>query len=215
MFRLVICLILANLTFLNSNPSSCDPSMDLTGVSGNCYEFKRCQEGVLSILTCPDNLVWDDVNDVCNYPYLVTGPCSNLTALNQCDSSIDFKTAPGNCSQYTRCINGEVIVLDCQTGLYWDELLQYCNFKESVVCPPTTTLTTTTSTTTTTTTTPTSTTTTTTTTTPTTTTSTTSTTKHTTKATSSSNGQHTNIFFHHTNIFFQLTKNIFQRTKKK
>lgn len=55
----------------------CDPSIDLTVLPSDCGKFRRCS-GVLIIMECPANLVFDNKIKACNHPENVAGPCGTL-----------------------------------------------------------------------------------------------------------------------------------------
>ncbi|CAF0750587.1 unnamed protein product [Brachionus calyciflorus] len=47
----------------------------LTVVDGDCSKYKTCANGILNIMSCPDNLVFDSHLKICNRPESVSGPC--------------------------------------------------------------------------------------------------------------------------------------------
>lgn len=51
-----------------------------------------------------------------------------------CDQSMDFSPVPGDCSKFYRCSNGQLIIMDCSSGLYFDNNLKVCNWPDQVTC---------------------------------------------------------------------------------
>ncbi|CAF0750508.1 unnamed protein product [Brachionus calyciflorus] len=47
----------------------------LTVVDGDCSKYKTCANGILNIMSCPDNLVFDSHLKICNRPESVSGLC--------------------------------------------------------------------------------------------------------------------------------------------
>ncbi|RNA18636.1 cell death abnormality 1-like isoform X1 [Brachionus plicatilis] len=52
-----------------------------------------------------------------------------------CDQSMDFSPVPGDCNKFYRCAHGQLVVMDCSSGLYFDNNLKICNWQDQVACP--------------------------------------------------------------------------------
>ncbi|CAF0752141.1 unnamed protein product [Brachionus calyciflorus] len=54
---------------------------------------------------------------------------------NKCDISMDYSSVHGNCNQFQRCDNGEIIIMNCPSSLVWDASIKTCNYPENVAGP--------------------------------------------------------------------------------
>ncbi|GJQ81026.1 hypothetical protein Trydic_g21838, partial [Trypoxylus dichotomus] len=59
-----------------------------------------------------------------NYEDLVTCP----------DSGMSFHPHPSSCSKFIQCNNGEVLVINCAAGFYFDPIRGHCYFADQVDC---------------------------------------------------------------------------------
>lgn len=126
---------------------------------GSCYlpgptehDYIECSNGLPSYKTCPNNLVWNQELETCDWP---TDPPSNSSS--NADGSAQKNLAPaqsksfslcslcafpintneyGSCylpnilnpTTYFQCDNGEPVKLSCSPGLVWNQFKQTCDW---------------------------------------------------------------------------------------
>ncbi|CAF0717999.1 unnamed protein product [Brachionus calyciflorus] len=66
--------------FYNVKPPKCNLEIDYTNVPGSCVRFRRCSNGYMWILNCPENTVWDNKSKTCADKSQVTAPCGTLVS---------------------------------------------------------------------------------------------------------------------------------------
>ncbi|CAF0832697.1 unnamed protein product [Brachionus calyciflorus] len=55
-------------------------SSEMKSVPNDCSKFEMCSNGIVTIMTCPNNLVFDDKMKICNYSHNVYGRCGSKQA---------------------------------------------------------------------------------------------------------------------------------------
>ncbi|CAF0920296.1 unnamed protein product [Brachionus calyciflorus] len=117
----------------------CTSDQDLTPV--DCLSYNRCQNGFLTIESCPDGLVFDSSAKICNSPAEVP-ECEATTTTTppppvvggECLSADDLTQVPDNCAQFYRCANGYRSTFNCPAGTKFDSNLKVCNWADQVTC---------------------------------------------------------------------------------
>lgn len=112
--------------------------------------FYKCEDGQQFYFLCQTGMLFDDVNKVCDYYYLVD-PSLPITTISSQETTntpriipfIDigcgtlpegFYRDPDDCSIYRVCTKGEQYDFYCQEGLYFDTKKEVCNFDYIVDC---------------------------------------------------------------------------------
>ena len=109
-------------------------SIDLTRDPNDCTKFRRCDRGYIVIMSCNDNLFFDNNLKVCNWPNQVS-ECQTNTWGNECDISQDLTRLENDCKRYYRCKNGYLTTEICPEGLAFDQDLKRCELESVVKCP--------------------------------------------------------------------------------
>lgn len=126
------------------------PEGELFPVEGKCNMFYKCNFNCAVEQYCPNNLVYNPNTEECEYPqdYVCpweytppSGPnagpsgiaCeSNGRCMGQREGT--YLKSTTNCSNYVVCQCECEVEMECADGLYWDESLQTCNYKNQVTC---------------------------------------------------------------------------------
>lgn len=97
----------------------------------DCHYYFICVHGEeSSIQSCAPNTYWDAVNNRCDVRDNVL--CAeDLTCP---DTGVEFLPHPKSCRTYFMCISGIANQLQCAPGFYWNEIHNYCDVEENVVC---------------------------------------------------------------------------------
>uniref|UniRef100_T1GUD7 Chitinase n=1 Tax=Megaselia scalaris TaxID=36166 RepID=T1GUD7_MEGSC len=112
--------------------------------------FYKCEDGQQFYFLCQTGMLFDDVNKVCDYYYLVD-PSLPITTISSQETTntpriipfVDigcgtlpegFYRDPDDCSIYRVCTKGEQYDFYCQEGLYFDTKKEVCNFDYIVDC---------------------------------------------------------------------------------
>lgn len=51
-----------------------------------------------------------------------------------CDQSMDLTAVPGDCNKFYRCANGQLFIMDCSSGLHFDQNMKICNWPDQANC---------------------------------------------------------------------------------
>jgi len=116
----------------------------------NCRKYWHCYGGTGEHMICKDNLLYDPVNNWCNYPESVQcgdrpicGPCDEdcQTTTVACDHQMDCSAMPDgwypdtyNCRKYWHCEGGQGTHYLCENNLLFDPVHIWCDFSNSVDC---------------------------------------------------------------------------------
>nr|XP_022904614.1 chondroitin proteoglycan-2-like [Onthophagus taurus] len=129
---------------------------------GDCRRFCKCDWGKPYEFTCPSNLYFDTILDVCVFPedtdctnayyYIIRFSTMNTlsvsillaigflttSAIPNCpDRNEEFATLlphESDCSKFYKCEAGVAVVYDCPAGLYFNPVLSVCDYPEEVDC---------------------------------------------------------------------------------
>ncbi|KAL4224053.1 chitin binding [Mactra antiquata] len=105
-----------------------------------CRSFAKCTGGQVSIVDCPNDMVYNNKTGVCDDAANVAAPCGNLI---DCSNSPDGRYADKdqNCKTWYTCQDNKFLGHNfCPEGTVFDEGLATCNW-EDAVAPPCGTLT--------------------------------------------------------------------------
>ncbi|KAG5898254.1 hypothetical protein JTB14_029632 [Gonioctena quinquepunctata] len=130
----------------------------------NCSQYFECHRGNKTVLACWDNLLWNDVEKVCDYPEntecFVTasptpdpGPTSDpgptpapepTTPGADIPASVDpscpvsetiiYSIVPGKCKMFYECYRGWKFTMTCPGDMYWNHIYNFCDNLEHVDC---------------------------------------------------------------------------------
>ncbi|XP_054003273.1 uncharacterized protein LOC128889575 [Hylaeus anthracinus] len=115
-----------------------------------CNMYFLCKDGELIRQFCPKGEVFDDVNQVCDFPTITSEPTestesSTITTIptKPTDPSANGRCPPSghvkiphetDCNRYYECLNGVEKPSKCLDGHYFNELLQICDLPENTKC---------------------------------------------------------------------------------
>jgi len=111
--------------------NECDDNVDFTRVANDCTKFYRCERGWLKTESCPENLVFDNVEKFCDWPEFVKG-CEHTFWGNECDAKIDLTRVANDCTKFYRCDRGWLQTETCPDNLVFDNNAKVCNWPEQV-----------------------------------------------------------------------------------
>jgi len=92
----------------------------------NCSQFFRCYQGEAQLFECPSYSYFDPVYEVCK-------PAKKP----QCPSTNDkpvYLPHPTNCNAFYECNWGNVVMLYCPEGLYFNNISNVCDYPQNVDC---------------------------------------------------------------------------------
>lgn len=97
----------------------------------DCHHYFICWNGEQSsIQACAPNTYWDAVHGRCDIRDNVL--CANEV---QCsETGVHFVPHPKSCSTYFMCVSGTANQLTCSPGTLWNEIHNYCDDANQVVC---------------------------------------------------------------------------------
>jgi len=76
---------------------------------------------------------------MCDFPE--NAPCTSVLLPPRCPSGYTGFFFSTRCYQYIYCQNGEILLnLECQEGMYFDDIAKSCLYDTNNTCPRTTTL---------------------------------------------------------------------------
>lgn len=123
-----------------------------------CSMYLICQDGKVSIHTCPGGLHFNPIIEQCDWPKGCVSHSNNVgtqpdipkrdeenkstPAAIQCigtcpitdpkDRTIHLPT--NDCTKFCACSNGLGIIMNCPPGLHFDKKLEICNYPRSAKC---------------------------------------------------------------------------------
>ncbi|KAH8315283.1 hypothetical protein KR074_003176, partial [Drosophila pseudoananassae] len=127
-----------------------EPEGKLFPVEGKCNMFYKCNYNCAVEQYCPNNLIYDSTNEICNYPQNVeckweytppSGPTagpsgtaceSNGRCLGQLEGT--YLNSTTSCNGYVVCQCECEVEMSCPVGLYWDQTKKTCNYERNVTC---------------------------------------------------------------------------------
>ncbi|XP_035447318.2 chondroitin proteoglycan 2 [Spodoptera frugiperda] len=112
----------------------------------NCNQFYKCYEGKPTALFCQLNLFYNPKKGFCDWQHNVN--CGNRAIPGEnslsddennfselCAGFNEGKILPHeNCSQFYKCMNGQLFPMDCPPGLYFNSMLKVCDWPMNVDC---------------------------------------------------------------------------------
>ncbi|XP_076626723.1 uncharacterized protein LOC143344495 [Colletes latitarsis] len=108
----------------------------------SCVNYLNCWDGVVIEQSCPDGLLFNAVNLVCDYDYnvncggrpLPTPKPSLPTGSKLCPESNGRYRSATNCSEFYVCVFGRPVKFGCPRGLVYNDLLGVCDYQYNVDC---------------------------------------------------------------------------------
>jgi len=115
--------------------------MDAFPHPDSCAEYLICWGGELLELTCPDDMLFDIIDLVCDHPDFVVclGDPWPPTEDPDCPpaGSNEIRFLPSNfCDEFYICINGQPVLHFCRPGQHWNEHEEFCDDPEFAGCDP-------------------------------------------------------------------------------
>ncbi|KAH8397072.1 hypothetical protein KR215_008323, partial [Drosophila sulfurigaster] len=119
-------------------------------IEGVCNKFYKCNFNCAVEQSCPNNLLYDSVKELCDYPQNVdcewpytppSGPTAGPSGIS-CESNGRclgeregvFFPSLTSCSGYIVCQCECEVEMQCSGDLYWDQTLKTCNYANKVNC---------------------------------------------------------------------------------
>ncbi|XP_050462451.1 uncharacterized protein LOC126857261 [Cataglyphis hispanica] len=105
-----------------------------------CNVYYKCEKGVKISQTCPDEMHFDYVREICDFPEKVNcvRPIRTVDILmgscNKCGPEGRAFQHESDCSSYYLCSNGTKILKHCMAGLYFNVTLQMCDYPTKTDC---------------------------------------------------------------------------------
>ncbi|KAH8261309.1 hypothetical protein KR044_006993, partial [Drosophila immigrans] len=119
-------------------------------IEGVCNMFYKCNFNCAVEQSCPNNLIYDQVHQLCDYPQNVkcewpytppSGPNAGPSGIScetngRCLGQREGTFFPSltSCSGYAVCQCECEVEMQCKNGLYWDQSLKTCNYPDKVEC---------------------------------------------------------------------------------
>ncbi|XP_030373041.1 chitin-binding domain protein cbd-1-like [Scaptodrosophila lebanonensis] len=95
----------------------------------NCREYYHCLYGQGVLKSCPENLYWEPQLHVCGWNSEYCSNDSSESPQGRCQAGVEFLPFEPDCRKYIQCDSGNEIVQSCPPLLYWNEVLQRCDYK--------------------------------------------------------------------------------------
>ncbi|XP_057662384.1 chondroitin proteoglycan 2-like [Diorhabda carinulata] len=147
-----------------ANPTSIDPICPSTEGTTNvvypddCSKYYKCTDGHSSILSCPENMLFNPKTNKCDYmdnvscnsttPHTSTSTITttstpaNPTSIDPICPSTEGTTNvvyPDDCSKYYKCTDGHSSILSCPENMLFNPKTNKCDYMDNVSCDLTTT----------------------------------------------------------------------------
>ncbi|XP_045775358.1 chitin-binding domain protein cbd-1-like isoform X2 [Maniola jurtina] len=138
----------------NCNPGEAPEICAREGSNGaliaheNCNQYYKCYAGVPNVLRCMNTLMFDPIKGWCDWPEQVD--CAGRITSNDEDSGNDnpakaseicaragsdgVLVAHAMCNQFYKCSHGELMELECQSGLQYNPSMGLCDWPSNVDC---------------------------------------------------------------------------------
>ncbi|XP_047112119.1 mucin-5AC-like [Schistocerca piceifrons] len=127
----------------------------------NCSVFYKCDHAAPVLFVCPDELHFNKVLEVCDWPDVAgctastdasstaaptAAPTAGSTPAEACpavgtcpqyeDENSIAKHLPHttNCSQFCKCDHGKPVTMDCPAGLHFNAVLEVCDWPQNAGC---------------------------------------------------------------------------------
>lgn len=117
----------------------------------NCNKFYKCDRGLPVTLECPDNLLYNSILGICDWPVNVDCgdrvlpetisivlPGSNrpLAVYEACanDKTNGLLLAHEHCNRFYKCSYGLPVAFSCPAGLLYNIEQQWCDWQTNVEC---------------------------------------------------------------------------------
>ncbi|KAH8372296.1 hypothetical protein KR093_010970, partial [Drosophila rubida] len=126
------------------------PEGTLFPVEGVCNQFYKCNFNCAVEQNCPDNLIYDEAKEICDYPQNVeckwpytppSGPNAGPSGIScdrngRCLGQREGTYLPSltSCSAYAVCQCECEVEMQCPINLYWDQSILTCNYADKVTC---------------------------------------------------------------------------------
>jgi hypothetical protein len=101
------------------------------------YGLYRCINNNLASLSCPSGFLFDISKKICNLAEKVR--CSS-TSTGGCNSSVDFIPLPNDCHRFFRCVNNNLLILQCPIGFQFNQKIKICERNNGTCIRSTTSL---------------------------------------------------------------------------
>ncbi|XP_046450702.1 chondroitin proteoglycan 2-like [Daphnia pulex] len=128
-------------------PFTCpSPNGNFPVKEGACdSNYYVCTNGVAMKDTCPDGGIFDASLSSCAAPGMIICPTTTTVTPRttppritpgpfECPESNGYFSSPYSCSQFYICQDGTPILNDCPAGLYYNALLNICDWPNNVDC---------------------------------------------------------------------------------
>ncbi|CAO1435271.1 unnamed protein product, partial [Diamesa serratosioi] len=121
--------------------TSCNniPNFEYILSPDSCSQYYQCIDGVAFLLSCPRGLYFSEIIQTCDLPSNVNCPSTSpappgptVSCLNV--ENFKFIASPASCSFYYQCIDDVPYLVSCPRGLYFNELIQTCDYSGNVHC---------------------------------------------------------------------------------
>ena len=148
----VTCLLLAPLNALGTNPcENCNTGLCFEPHPFECNKYYMCDYQHAVVMTCPGNLVFNPLINVCDYPEEVdcgnypkpTETTTKTTTTKKheevkCHPSEDGNAViipnPDDCSKFYICVGLKPVEKTCKPGTLFNPDLSICDWPENVTC---------------------------------------------------------------------------------
>ncbi|GJQ81034.1 hypothetical protein Trydic_g21843 [Trypoxylus dichotomus] len=110
-----------------------------------CEKFIECNNGIARELNCIEGLQFNPEVGFCDFPDNVvcvieeseeeivgSGPVGSCPEINE--EYVTFLTDGGDCTIFYKCNWGVPILFNCPAGLYFNPVLNVCDFPEDAGC---------------------------------------------------------------------------------
>lgn len=111
----------------------------------DCANYYRCEDNEAVLHTCVENLLYDHELRACNWDDL-REDCSNndddfiphrpvvRCPPHENNERPTHLSHPMDCGKFYKCWDGEPVLMDCPTGMFWNPTDMYCDFPKNVRC---------------------------------------------------------------------------------
>jgi len=102
---------------------------DLLSHEESCEQFYVCSEGSLNVHSCPNGLHFSPTHKLCDFP-------QNANCAVKVNTCVDGDLLPHeeSCELFYVCSEGNLSLLSCPAGLFFNRTLKVCDFADNVNC---------------------------------------------------------------------------------